>query len=133
MVAGASILVLAVNVASLPMYPLWSLAKPGFYRQTGSEATGYEVVGLIPPTASVVAQDGIIPHLSHREKVFLLKDDAPEADYVVACENISPWPYEEYEAIEQYLAGRVEEGYTTIYSDNGWVLLERPPGDQSAV
>lgn len=132
LVLGASILVLAVNVGFLPFYPLSALARPSFYHQDDNDASGYEALKCIPAAASVVAQDGIIPHLSHREEVFLLRDDAPEADYVVACKDISPWPNDSYEVIEQYLDQRVEHGYTTVFSENGWVVLERPPTAPSA-
>lgn len=125
-VAGVSILVLALNVGLLPLYPLSSLVKPGFCRQEDYYASGRGAIQCIPRDASVVAQDGIIPHLSQREEIFLLRGDPPETDYVIVCENISPWPNDSYEDIERYLAQRAERGYTTIFSENGWVVMERP-------
>ncbi len=130
-VGGASILVLAINVGLLPASPLSSLARPGFYRQEDYQASGYRALACIPAEASVAAQDGIIPHLSRREQVFLLRGDPPETDYVIACKGMSPWPNESYEDIQRYLAQRAEQGYTTIFSENGWVVLERPGANRS--
>ena len=127
LIAAASILVLVINVALIPVCPLWKLTKPSFYCQSGNDVSGYKALEYIPRTASVVAQDEIIPHLSHRQEVYVLKSDAPDADYIIAASALSPWPSNSYADIERYLAERLESGYVTIFSENGWIVLERQP------
>ncbi len=47
---------------------------------------------MVPDEASVVAQAAIVPHLSTRLRIHMLDAAAPEADYVVMSDSLSPWP-----------------------------------------
>lgn len=123
-VMAVSVLVLSVNVVILPKYPLWELTKPSFYSLSANDVAGYEAIRQIPPTASVVAQDRIIPHLSHRQKIYVLSSNAPEADYIIASKNLDPWPNKSYEVIEQYLVQKTQSGYKIIFAKDGWVVYK---------
>ena len=72
--------------------PLWRLLSPKPYRFDTIDRTGPEAMGVVPPDAPVIAQTAVAPHLTHRKDLFRLDPQAPEADYVIAVPERSPWP-----------------------------------------
>ena len=120
--AGACVLLAAL----LPGHqPLWRVFSKKLYQTDIVERTAPEALALIPTDASVVAQTCIAPHLSHRDKLFLLDAIAPDADYVVAVDHRSPWPMASFEEIRGVLADRQRRGYVVLFDRDGWVVLGR--------
>ena len=105
--------------------PLWRLFSAKLYQFGAMEHASREALSLIPADASLVAQTCIAPHLSHRNALFPLDTLAPDADYVVAVDERSPWPVSSFEAIRGLLAERQRHGYVVLFDRNGWVVLSR--------
>ncbi len=128
--AAAAMVVLC---ALLPgRQPLWRVFAPGHYRGTPTMDTGRQVLAMVPPGASVVAQAAIVPHLSQRPVIHMLEPRAPESDYVIAHTDLSPWPNATREAMQQLVAERQRRGYVVIVARDGWTLLRRPPPGANA-
>jgi uncharacterized membrane protein len=73
----------------------------------------------------VVAQSAIAPHVSQRQHIYLLEPGAADAEFVVACAGLSPWPASTAAELAALIADRKERGYTTVFEDAGWILLRR--------
>jgi hypothetical protein len=87
--AAASVVLSAV----LPgRQPLWRVFAPSHYAAAESAIVGRALLKMIPADASVVAQAVVVPHLTLRDRIYVLDERAPDADYVIASESLSPWP-----------------------------------------
>src|SRR6185503_18005167 len=95
--------------------PLWRVFAPSHYRVNDTEAVGRTVVAMVPDNASVVAQAAIVPHLSGRDEMYVLDAAAPEADYVVMSDDLSPWPAANVGELRMLLEDRRTRGYTVIF------------------
>jgi uncharacterized membrane protein len=107
--------------------PLFELLKPSHYAESSLHRSGEEALRLVPPTASVAAQSSIVPHLTHRDRIFVLAPDAPDADFIVACDALTPWPFARAADVELALDARRRHGYSVMYRENGWTVLRRVP------
>ena len=105
--------------------PLWRLLSPKPYRFDTIDRTGQEAMGVVPPDAPVIAQTAVAPHLTHRKDLFRLDPQAPEADYVIAVPERSPWPNATAAEVYALLAERRRQGYGVIFERDGWVVLRR--------
>lgn len=105
--------------------PLWRLWSPAHYRDTEVSRTAGAILAMVPADASVVAQAAIVPHLSQRRVIYMLDDKAPDADYVVAHDALSPWPMASIEEIRRLVRERERRGYALVASDEGWTVLRR--------
>jgi len=105
--------------------PLWRLFSAPLYRFGPIERAAPAALGVIPANATVVAQTCVAPHLSHRSSLFRLDSDAPDADYVIAVRNRSPWPLSSDQEIQKLLAQRFEHGYMVAFAKDGWLVLRR--------
>jgi uncharacterized membrane protein len=103
----------------------WRLLSPGFYRQPPQAAGAVRALPLIPPHSSVVAQAAILPHLSQRELAYVLREGAPDADFVIAATKLSPWPAADDAAIQALLDERLARGYRVLLRQDGWTVLAR--------
>ena len=83
--------------------PFWSLFSSDHYRQTAFQRTGSSVLDLIPGGASVVAQAAVVPHISQRDAVHMLDPTAPDAEFVIAGTDLSPWTNQSYADIQLLL------------------------------
>jgi len=50
---------------------------------------------------------------------------APDADYVIAVDERSPWPVSSFGEIRLLLAERQRHGYVVVFDRDGWVVLSR--------
>jgi uncharacterized membrane protein len=107
--------------------PLWRLLSPRTYAQPDSARAGYEAISRIPDSASVVAQAAVAPHLSRRNLIYMLDARAPDADYVVAAADLSPWPAARFADLASLVADRRRRGYTPVFEKDGWIVLRRAP------
>jgi uncharacterized membrane protein len=103
----------------------WKVFTPRFYRHVPEAAGSARALALVPPTASVVAQAAVLPHLSERESAYVLRPGAPNADYVVAATGLSPWPMDDDAAIRSLLEERRAQGYRVVLERDGWTVLRR--------
>lgn len=125
-VITATALASLVAAAVLPGHqPLWLLFQAREYRTNRAQAAAARAMAAIPTTASVVAQAAVAPHLSERDRIYVLQPGAPDADYVIASGDLAPWPSDTPDDIRQLLNERRARGYVTIFDDDGWTVLRR--------
>ena len=62
--------------------PIFSLLKPQFYQEEPWMLDTRAALSIISPSASVATQNNLVPHFSHREKLYLLPK-IEDATYVV--------------------------------------------------
>jgi uncharacterized membrane protein len=105
--------------------PLWRLLSPRTYQFGAVERAGRDAIAAIPIDASVVAQTVVAPHLSHRQDLFRLDPSAPDASYVIAVFERTPWPNASFADIRALLAARQARGYAVVFERDGWVVLRR--------
>jgi uncharacterized membrane protein len=105
--------------------PLWDLLRAKAYVRSAAMRTGHEIVRRFPPGGSVVAQGPIVPHLTHRDAIYVLDTDAPDADFVVAATGLHPWPLATIGEVEALLEARKRRGYVVMLEQDGWVVLRR--------
>ena len=105
--------------------PFWSLFSPDHYRQTPFQRTGYSALDFLPDGASVVAQAAVVPHISQRDSIYMLDPAAPDAEFVIAGTDLSPWPNDNYADVQLLLDDRQRRGYSVIFEENGWTVLRR--------
>lgn len=125
---AALVAAMVVLTAVLPgNQPLWRVFRPRHYRATAAHVTGYEALATIPSGASVVAQAAIVPHLSRRDRVYVLDGTAPHAEFVITSGHASPWPASDMRTIEGWMRIRREQGYQDVFARQGWTVLRRAP------
>ena len=121
-------IVMVVLASVLPgRQPLWRVLSPDHYRAAPADASGVTAFKMIPSDASVVAQAAIAPHLSHRSRIFVLSDEAPDADYVIAAAHLNPWPVATGAELMDIVDSRFGDKYSVVYNRDGWRLLRRMP------
>jgi hypothetical protein len=57
--------------------------------------------------------------------LFVLDAGAPESDFVVAADQLDPWPIDSHVAVRALVDARQRDGYTVVFDRDGWVLLRR--------
>lgn len=105
--------------------PLWRVLAPTHYRASPAQAVGDRLVAMVPANASVVAQAAIVPHLTMRQQMYVLTESAPDADYVLMSDALSPWPSASVGELAAMVEARRARGYHVIASDHGWTMLHR--------
>ncbi len=127
LVRAVSAMVLVLGLVSVPIFPLRDLMRAKFYRHQPWVKEGYQALALIPADAKVIAQDTIIPHLSHRREIYLLDGGncSTDCDYLVACRKLNSWPSENYGPIQDCVRQMLNHGYTSVFEDPDWVLLKK--------
>ena len=105
--------------------PFWKLFDPDSYRAEEIHLAGRRAVAAVPPAASVVAQGMVVPHLSRRREIYVLQPGAPEADVVIACPRLNPYPNDSGDAISALIDERRRRGYRVIFEEGGWIVLRR--------
>ncbi len=69
--------------------PINSLFKQQFYRQPDWSRANHQLLALVPGNISVAANNSLVPHLSHRDKIYLLPEVA-DAQYILI--DSRDWP-----------------------------------------
>ncbi len=94
-----------------------------------------KVAALIPPNASVCAQDTLVPHLSHRHYIYQYPYRALQSQYVVLDLQGNIYPYARntaagQNAYDQSVRNILNTGdFRVIFSEDGYLVLQRlnPP------
>jgi uncharacterized membrane protein len=99
--ATAGLLCAAVVGYGLYSYaPLGARYDPSLYRVTAHHRLAAQAVHAIPPAARVAAQDPYVPHLSHREHIYLypwISIGEENIDYFVLDRQLHPYPFQPHE------------------------------------
>jgi len=122
-------LCLLLNVAVLRKMPIRKVLKPVYYRLTDVDLAAPRALALIPDNASVLAQDTIVPHLSHRSHIRDIMPETitppPTEDYIIACKNLQFFFFKKYDDINDFLLKEMGNGYRKIFDEQGWVVLQK--------
>jgi len=105
--------------------PLARLRHIDFYKTSSDQLSIYRAIKEIPSNASVAAQDTIVPHLSHRENIFLYGGATNNADYVILNIKTGFYPMSEdnyKNSIRQLLASR---DYGIKKSEKSTILFQK--------
>lgn len=120
---------LAVSVAlamTLPGHqPILRLLQPKHYRPIPTASAAARALALVPPDAPVTAQTPITPHLAHRHELYVLAPEVSDTEYLVASLVLDPWPNNSRDEIAALVADRQAQGYTTLFNEDGWVVLRK--------
>jgi uncharacterized membrane protein len=120
---GASVLLSAVLPGRQPM---WRIFASDHYALTEAAQVGGMLLQAIPSNASIVAQAAVVPHVSLRDRIYVLDSRAPDADYVIASEVLNPWPAVDFAELNSLLEARRARGYAVLIQRAGWTILRRP-------
>jgi len=90
--------------------PLHNFGHREFYSSLDNIKATREALALIPKNVPVSAQDQIVPHLGHREKIYLFPA-INDADFILLNEATSTWP----SSREEFNAN-----LTKLLSDSSW-------------
>lgn len=106
--------------------PALRLVRASLYRPRPYQATALRALAVIPPDAAVVAQSPLVPRLSQRPEIYILKPGAPRADYLIAANDLDPWPNASIDEVRSLVDEHRRLGYQTVFDDSGWIVLKRP-------
>jgi uncharacterized membrane protein len=84
--------------------PLGGQYEPELYQVTEHHRLASQAVDAIPDDAKVAAQDPFVPHLSHREHIYLypwVSIKLEDLDYILLDRNAHPYPLQSNEMDEQ--------------------------------
>lgn len=124
---GLVISILLVQI--LMPTPIKVLLNKDFYQEAGWVEDNHEALRKIPPRVSVAAQNNLVPHLSHREKIFILPKIG-EAEYIVVDlhKGQDKWNFYSLtlEKTRELIKGLVESGkYKKYYQKGEIIILKR--------
>jgi hypothetical protein len=105
--------------------PLLRAMDPKHYRAPAFLPTAREALARIPPNASVVAQSPIVPHLSQRDRIYMLDETFPDADVVITAAMLAPWPLGAADDVARQVDAWRARGYRTVFDREGWTVLMR--------
>lgn len=107
---------------------LLNLFDKNYYKIYDFQKDLYQAISLIPENTSVLTQNTIVPHLSHREKIYDLypKAELKNTDYVLLSKKSFGYEYstEEMEKFLNYLLYNDIE-YKLLYNKNEVYLFKK--------
>lgn len=127
----ATFYLLVMSVIGYWLYSPVSLARgfqPERFTVTQHARLGEAILARVPPNASVSAQDALVPHLSHREEIYLYPRKVDEAQYIALDTQgryypLTPDPYEK--AFQELLAN---PNYRILTEADGYFLFQQVEG-----
>lgn len=110
--------------------PMWKLLSPSFYAAPPFADAAVRALALIPNSASVMAQSPVVPHLSRRNEIYMMRTDGPsvgiDTEFVIATTNdVSFWPFANADGVRAQLSMYKQRGYMTMFDEQGWIVLRR--------
>jgi len=98
--------------------------KAAHYQRDYDVKEVYGALELIPDDAIVSAQSPFVPHLALRDRIYqfpIIKD----AEYIIFSVRELPYPLDENEYKEKTVALLHSPDWETIYSEDGFVILQK--------
>ncbi|HET8851039.1 MAG TPA: DUF2079 domain-containing protein, partial [Ktedonobacteraceae bacterium] len=107
---------------------------PGFLwpQATAHNRLASHFLGKIPADASISAQTTLVPHLSHRQRIYLFPYADDDADYILLDAKSYTYPFHHYKDYAATVKTILLQGnYGVVDMDDGYLLLQRghPPTD----
>jgi uncharacterized membrane protein len=83
---------------------------------------------LIPTAASVSAQEGLVPHLSHRRDIYQYPDELATAQYVLLDMTANEYPEPDENSYAQAVEATLDAGlFSLVQAQDGYILLDHAP------
>ncbi|MEK9171574.1 MAG: DUF2079 domain-containing protein [Patescibacteria group bacterium] len=120
---------MSIVVALVLRLPVWSLFKSQLYFTPQWAKNIDSIVKLVPANASVAANNSVFPHISQRDKIYLLPE-INDAEYVVMDLEDGPNKYSPLDFSQAVLLSeRLEsESWDKIAVSGKSVIFKRPKG-----
>ncbi|GAB5556061.1 MAG: hypothetical protein SchgKO_02740 [Schleiferiaceae bacterium] len=84
----------------------------------------YEVLELIPPTASVTASSNLVPHLANRRKIFMFPNNL-DSDYIALFKkNRGSYPLTNEERLEWIQQKKTDPDYMVVFESDTFILFK---------
>lgn len=117
-----------VGYALYSQAPLGGQYEPARFQITEHSRMAARAVAAIPDDARVAAQDSYVPHLAHREHIYLypwISIDVSEIDYILLDRTANPYPLQPWE-VERAIDDMVADvGYTIALQGDGIYLFQQ--------
>jgi uncharacterized membrane protein len=91
---------------------------------TDHERLAERFLGLIPAGAAVSAQSRLVPHLSHRERVYMFPR-IEDAEYVLFDVTADSWPIHPNDEWRLFRSLVEERAFGILAAEDGYVLLQK--------
>ena len=107
-----TILIIGIIGTNLLVHaPIFALAKSQLYFTPQWVRDADALVAAVPKDAAVAANNSLVPHLSHRDKIYLLSD-IKDAEYIAVDLSDGPNKYAPlgYERMREYVDGLMVNG-----------------------
>ncbi len=114
-------------VAYFPFSPFGQLLHPKFYMVNARMRAAAQAIARVPSGVEVEAADNLGPRLSGRDTVLLLDGTPRWAPWVVADTKGLDFPFCTPAQQAQEVSYLEAHGYRLIFTDDGYVVLHRPP------
>lgn len=120
----------SLGMALILKLPVWSLFKSQLYFTPQWVKNIDSIVKLIPANASVATINSVFPHLSQRDKIYLLPE-INDAEYIVLDLEDGPNKYSPYDYIEmkQFIANQLESDWCQLNKIGKALFLKKCIGD----
>lgn len=127
----ATFYLLAMSAIGYWLYSPAPLARgfqPDRFIVTEHASRGEDVLARVPPGASVSAQDALVPHLSHREQIYLYPRRVDEVQYIALDTQSRYYPLtpDSYERDFQGLLANPD--YSILAEADGYFLFQQADG-----
>jgi uncharacterized membrane protein len=119
--------VLVAAVGYFPSSPFGQLLHPKYYMVNARMRAAGQATAHVPPGTEVEAADNLGPRLSGRDTVLLLDGTPRWAPWVVADTKGLDFPFCTPAQQAQEVSFLRAHGYRLVFSDDGFVVLHRPP------
>lgn len=129
---------LGVVLVGSSLYVTWKINGPlthrifntSFYQPLERYRQNYDLIGRIPPDASVMAQSAFVPHLAHRDQIYRYDDTIfnkkifPEY-IIMSTEEHSDPPYTQEDLTSRVLKLKENSSYEILSWDGARLLLKK--------
>lgn len=102
--------------------------QPELYQVTDHQRLAAEAVAAIPPEARVATQDPYVPHLTHREHIYLypwISIDEKNIDYLMLDRNAHPYPLQPQQMSDKIDDLIADTSYAIELEADGLYLFHR--------
>jgi uncharacterized membrane protein len=118
--------VAAAALGLVAFFPLHELFLSRLWETGGRVAAAHAAVAVVPRGVTVEASDRLQPHLVDHTDALLLDGTETSATWLVADIGKPDWPLSSVAAQQAYVARRRSEGWTVVFSRDGFVVLMAP-------
>jgi uncharacterized membrane protein len=119
--------VFVAAVGYFPFSPFGQLLHPKYYMVNARIQAADRAIARVPSGVEVEAADNLGPRLSGRDTVLLLDGTPRWAPWVVADTKGLDFPFCTPAQQAQDVSFLRAHGYRLVFSDDGYVVLHRPP------